>query len=108
MLIYEKSTCICTRISIFFFSWYGAHRDLHSFPTRRSSDLIGILAAGIRGGEVLEEEVRIARDRREDVVEVVRDAARQPAHRFHLLGLPQLLLELNALRDIAPDSQDTD
>src|SRR5205085_11277506 len=24
---------------IFFFSCYGAHRDLHSFPTRRSSDL---------------------------------------------------------------------
>src|SRR5690606_41529171 len=23
----------------FFFSCYGAHRDLHSFPTRRSSDL---------------------------------------------------------------------
>src|SRR5438093_13370736 len=25
--------------SIFFFSWSRAHRDLHSFPTRRSSDL---------------------------------------------------------------------
>src|SRR3546814_15044296 len=29
---------------LFFFSWYGDHRDLHvlthSFPTRRSSDLI--------------------------------------------------------------------
>src|SRR6266508_5136212 len=24
---------------IFFFYFYGAHRDLHSFPTRRSSDL---------------------------------------------------------------------
>src|SRR5688572_12108818 len=24
----------------FFFSWYGGHRDLHSFPTRRSSDLV--------------------------------------------------------------------
>src|SRR6266511_5887215 len=23
----------------FFFSWYGDHRDLHSFPTRRSSEL---------------------------------------------------------------------
>src|SRR5438876_6442144 len=23
----------------FFFQWYGDHRDLHSFPTRRSSDL---------------------------------------------------------------------
>src|SRR5438270_13727466 len=26
-------------IVFFFFSRYGAHRDLHSFPTRRSSDL---------------------------------------------------------------------
>src|SRR5439155_23660268 len=25
----------------FFFSCYGDHRDLHSFPTRRSSDLMG-------------------------------------------------------------------
>src|SRR5690606_39826134 len=27
---------------LFFFSLYGAHRDLHSFPTRRSSDLFNI------------------------------------------------------------------
>src|SRR5437868_12728045 len=26
-------------IGFFFFYWYGDHRDLHSFPTRRSSDL---------------------------------------------------------------------
>src|SRR5438270_11687409 len=26
-------------LSVFFFSCYAAHRDLHSFPTRRSSDL---------------------------------------------------------------------
>src|SRR5437588_9127013 len=25
---------------MFFFCWYGDHRDLHSFPTRRSSDLV--------------------------------------------------------------------
>src|SRR5690349_22269147 len=24
---------------VLFFYWYGDHRDLHSFPTRRSSDL---------------------------------------------------------------------
>src|SRR5690349_23911059 len=27
-------------LSFFFFLCYGDHRDLHSFPTRRSSDLI--------------------------------------------------------------------
>src|SRR5688572_33174932 len=28
-----------TSFTAFFFSQYGYHRDLHSFPTRRSSDL---------------------------------------------------------------------
>src|SRR5689334_22813467 len=28
------------RLLLFFFSRYGDHRDLHSFPTRRSSDLL--------------------------------------------------------------------
>src|SRR5690606_41269205 len=27
-------------LSLFFLSRYGDHRDLHSFPTRRSSDLL--------------------------------------------------------------------
>src|SRR5687768_17884247 len=27
--------------NVFIYSWYGAHQDLHSFPTRRSSDLQG-------------------------------------------------------------------
>src|SRR5690606_42158802 len=26
-------------LAVSLFSWYAAHRDLHSFPTRRSSDL---------------------------------------------------------------------
>jgi len=38
----------------------------------------------------------------------VGDAARQAADRFHFLGLPQLLLELDPLRDIAPDAEDAD
>src|SRR5437588_10275036 len=29
----------CFVIIFFFFYWCGVHRDLHSFPTRRSSDL---------------------------------------------------------------------
>src|SRR5439155_27199345 len=29
----------CTDSQVFLFYWYGGHRDLHSFPTRRSSDL---------------------------------------------------------------------
>src|SRR5688572_32125858 len=30
----------------FFFCWYGDPRDLHSFPTRRSSDLLDCGAIG--------------------------------------------------------------
>src|SRR5438034_7913446 len=30
----------------FFFSCYGDHRDLHSFPTRRSSDLESLVEGG--------------------------------------------------------------
>src|SRR5205814_8823580 len=33
----------------FFFYCYGAHRDLHSFPTRRSSDLLSYLARVLCG-----------------------------------------------------------
>src|SRR5438552_15530479 len=37
----------CPSISFFFFQRYGLRRPLHSFPTRRSSDLVGgaLLAA---------------------------------------------------------------
>src|SRR5439155_19849321 len=31
--------CVCSRRFIFYFTDSGAHRDLPSFPTRRSSDL---------------------------------------------------------------------
>src|SRR5437764_3866844 len=31
-------TCVACRAFCFFSDCYGAHRDLHSFPTRRSSD----------------------------------------------------------------------
>src|SRR5690348_17935183 len=32
---------------VFFFEGYGDHRDLHSFPTRRSSDLFGVSLGGL-------------------------------------------------------------
>src|SRR5439155_25672390 len=35
----------CSIFVTFFFSRHGDHRDLHSFPTRRSSDLAGELLA---------------------------------------------------------------
>src|SRR5437879_13761778 len=37
-------------LPFFFFSSYGDHRDLHSFPTRRSSDLRSLfLVSGTNG-----------------------------------------------------------
>src|SRR5438034_7827860 len=36
-------------VSLFFFSSYGDHRYLHSFPTRRSSDLDRTIANGRYG-----------------------------------------------------------
>src|SRR5437016_9082204 len=39
---------ILLEICIFFFHRYGYHRDLHSFPTRRSSDLRMPRAASVR------------------------------------------------------------
>src|SRR5438445_1991503 len=38
---------------LFFFSCYGDHRDLHSFPTRRSSDLVGVGLRDVRLGLVV-------------------------------------------------------
>src|SRR5207253_9851080 len=35
---------------LFFFYCHGAHRDLHSFPTRRSSDLYALTAADCDSG----------------------------------------------------------
>src|SRR5947207_8018983 len=43
-------TCL---LPLFFFSSYGAHRDLHSFPTRRSSDLEPDLERGDAGALAL-------------------------------------------------------
>src|SRR5207302_9046883 len=36
--------------SSFFLSLFGDHRDLHSFPTRRSSDLLKAEGGGFGGG----------------------------------------------------------
>src|SRR5947209_10505455 len=35
----------------FFYQCYGDHRDLHSFPTRRSSDLLLAAPRGSRSGD---------------------------------------------------------
>ncbi len=44
-------------------------------------------------------------DRREQVVEIVRDPAREPSHDFHLLRLPVLHLELPHLGEVGGDRE---
>ena len=46
------------------------------------------------------QQVDVSENRCEDVVEVMRHAARQPPDGFHFLRLPQLPLELLAVRDV--------
>ncbi len=47
----------------------------------------------------------IAQDDREQIVEVVGDAARELAHRLHLLRLPELLFGRHALGHVAADEE---
>src|SRR5262245_66068150 len=39
LFVCDVSTLSISSFLLFFFVYYGDHRDLHSFPTRRSSDL---------------------------------------------------------------------
>ena len=48
---------------------------------------------GIDREHVVQHRLDVSEDDRQQVVEVVRHAAGQPAHRFHLLGLTQLFLQ---------------
>src|SRR5205809_5497008 len=41
---------MCLLLSFFFLHCSGHHRDLHSFPTRRSSDLAWDPVSGVRSG----------------------------------------------------------
>ncbi len=70
-------------------------------PVRRAVDLIHVLAPGVIGRQIGEEQVGVSADGGEDVVEVVGDAAGEPADRLHLLRLDDLLLETAPLGGVA-------
>ena len=59
-----------------------------------AAHVLDIGARGMARLEFLEHEVAVAEDRRQQVVEVVRDAAGQAADRLHFARLHQLVLEL--------------
>ena len=59
----------------------------------RGQDLLGGLVRGRARPSLVQQLRAVAADRREQVVEVVRDATGEPPGRLELLGLAQLLLE---------------
>src|SRR5205807_4412503 len=56
-------------------------------PMGGFADLLEVLSGGAVLGELLGDELGIAEDGREDVVEVVGHAARQPPYGLHFLAL---------------------
>ena len=73
------------------------------FESRLSPFHSGTMSVrGVR--DLLPEQVAIAQDRGQDVVEVVGHAARQAADGVHLLGLPKLLRNVLLLRDVGGDA----
>ena len=65
-------------------------------------DLLGV-ASQARVVLAGDEELAVAGDGGQQVVEVVRDATGEPADRFHLLGLAELVLELLLQRQVTDD-----
>ena len=70
-------------------------------PVGGLEDLFGIASQRIERRQLVQHHPVVAGNDGEHVVEVVRHAAREPAHGFHFLGVNQLLFQLLALADIA-------
>ena len=70
----------------------------------RLLDLDRFAARRVVGPQLHQEQVGRAHDAHQDVVEVVRDAAGEPADRLELLRLPQLLFERAPLGDVADEA----
>ena len=60
----------------------------------------------LRIGDLFVEDLRVAEDHREEIVEVVRDAAGQMAERLHLLRLAQLRRHLDAFRFVGKNADE--
>ena len=67
---------------------------------RRRPDLLDVGAKGLVGLEVAADQLRVAQDDGQQVVEVVRDAAGEPADGLHLLRLAELLLQSLSLGEV--------
>jgi hypothetical protein len=67
----------------------------------RGADVLQIVGAGVAGPEALLEELDVREDGHEEVVEVVRHAAREPADALQLLRLGELGPQAVLLGDVA-------
>ena len=72
---------------------------------RRPADLLHVVGKGVALLEHAPDQVAVAHDHREEVVEVVGDPAGQPSDRLHLLRLPELGLEPLPLGGILEDRE---
>ena len=68
---------------------------------RGTVDLVGVMVLDAPRRDMREQQLRVAADRGEQVVEVVCDAAGEPADALEPLRAPQVALELLALRHVA-------
>src|SRR5437870_8797611 len=79
---------------MFFLSCYGAHRDLHSFPTRRSSDLIlglTVIADKISKGNL---DTPVSVESRDEIGELARSLERSEEHTSELQSRGHLVCRL--------------
>ena len=63
------------------------------------------VAVGIVGAQAVQDQLAVAGDDGQQIIEIVRHAAGQHADRFHLLRLPQLIFQLAAAGDVHHDGE---
>ena len=71
-------------------------------------DLLRVSAQRGIGADAFQQEFGVSRDHHQQVVEVVGDAAGEPADGFHLLGLAELLLQGAAFGDVLGEKFEED
>src|SRR5205814_8250435 len=87
------STLAAVCYTVFYFFYYAADPDLHSFPTRRSSDL----------GDAMPPSVEAVAARRPDLVVLYRAGPNlTAAEQLERLGIRTVLLDLNLLEQLGP------
>ena len=69
-------------------------------PLRGRLDLFRVTPQRIAGGQTIREQICVALDNHQEIVEIVSNSSRQSSDCFHFLRLAKLLLQLSAVRDV--------